>query len=85
MTGPGFWNSDVSLFKNFTWGSSENKKLQFRISGYNFLNHPNRTFISNDSGLNLTFNSSGVRNPNFGYATNTVGHRILQGMIRFSW
>jgi len=84
MTGPGFWNSDVSLFKNFTWGSSENKKLQFRISGYNFLNHPNRTFISNDSGLNLTFNSSGVRNPNFGYATNTVGHRILQGMIRFS-
>jgi len=85
MTGPGFWNSDVSLFKNFTWGSSENKKLQFRIFGYNFLNHPNRTFISNDSGLNLTFNSSGVRNPNFGYATNTVGHRILQGMIRFSW
>src|SRR5207249_9553402 len=27
--------------------------------------------ISNDSGLNLTFDPSGVLNPNFGYATNT--------------
>ena len=82
---PGFWNSDLSLFKNFTWGNSENRKLQFRFSGYNFLNHPNRTFISGDSGLNLTFNNSGVLNPNFGYARNTIGHRILQGMIKFTW
>ena len=85
LTGPGFWNSDLSLFKNFTFGASENKKLQFRFSGYNFLNHPNRTFISGDSGLNMTFNSAGVLNPNFGSATNTIGHRILQGMVKFSW
>lgn len=85
LTGPGFFNTDLSLFKNFTFGPSENKKLQFRFSGYNFVNHPNRTFISNDSGLNLTFDSSGALNPNFGYATNTIGHRILQAMVRFSW
>ena len=85
LTGPGFWNSDMSLFKNFTMGQSESKKLQFRFSGYNFLNHPNRTFISGDSGLNLTFNSSGVLNPNFGHAANTIGHRIIQGMIKFTW
>jgi len=86
LTGPGFFNTDLSVFKNFTFGQSESKKLQFRFSGYNFLNHPNRTFINGDQGLNLTFNSTGaLANPNFGYATNTIGHRIIQGMVRFMW
>jgi hypothetical protein len=86
LTGPGFFNTDVSLFKNFTFGPSENKKLQFRFSGYNFLNHPNRTFLNSDQNLNLTFNSTGtLTNPNFGYATNTIGHRIIQLMARFAW
>jgi hypothetical protein len=36
--------------------------------------------------LNLTFNSSGqLTNPNFGSATNTIGHRIIQMMVKFSW
>ncbi len=85
LTGPGFFNTDMSLFKSFTFGQSESRKLQFRFSGYNFVNHPNRTFISGDSGLNLNFNSSGVRKPAFGYATNTIGHRIIQGQIKFMW
>jgi len=86
LTGPGFFNTDLSVFKNFTFGQSESKKLQFRFSGYNFLNHPNRTFINGDQGLNLTFNSTGaLANQNFGYATNTIGHRIMQGMVRFIW
>jgi hypothetical protein len=86
LTGPGFFNTDVSLFKNFTFGPSENKKLQFRFSGYNFINHPNRTFLNSDQNLNLSFNSGGtLRNSNFGYATNTIGHRILQMMVKFSW
>jgi len=86
LTGPGFFNTDLSVFKNFTWGASETKKLQFRFSGYNFLNHPVRSFIQNDPALNLTFNSSGqLANTNFGYANYKVGHRILQGVIKFSW
>src|SRR5467141_1557397 len=81
LTGPGFFNTDVSLFKNFTFGKSENKKLQFRFSANNFLNHPNRTFLNSDQNLNLSFNSNGtLRNSNYGYATNTIGHRILQMM-----
>lgn len=83
LTGPGFFNTDMSVFKNFTMGQSESRKLQFRFSGYNFINHPNRTFISGDSGLNLTFSSAGALNPNFGYAANTVGHRIIQGEVKF--
>jgi hypothetical protein len=83
LTGPGFFNTDMSLFKNFTFGQSESKKLQFRFSGYNFVNHPNRTFLNGDQNLNLTFNSSGsLTNSNFGYATNTIGHRIVQGEIK---
>ena len=89
LTGPGFWNSDLSLQKGFTFGPSENRKLEFRLSAYNFLNHPNLTFISGDPGLNLTFNNAGVRQNNggvvFGTATNTIGHRIIQGMIRLSF
>jgi len=86
LTGPGFFNTDVSVFKNFTFGPSENRKLQFRFSGYNFLNHPNRTFLNGDQNLNLTFNSTGtLTNSNFGYATNTIGHRIMQAMVKFSW
>lgn len=84
LTGPGFFNTDLSLFKNFTF--AESKKLQFRFSGYNFVNHPNRTFITGDQNLNLTFNSGGsLTNPNFGYATNTIGHRIVQGELKFMW
>ncbi len=76
----------ISVFKNFTFGKSESRKLQFRFSGYNFLNHPNRTFLNGDQNLNLSFNSSGaLSNPNFGTATNTIGHRILQMMVKFSF
>ncbi|HEY6269023.1 MAG TPA: carboxypeptidase-like regulatory domain-containing protein [Candidatus Acidoferrum sp.] len=89
LTGPGFWNSDLSLFKNFTFAKTENKKLQFRFSAYNFLNHPNRTFIASDPGLSLTFDNTGKAVANggvpFGYATNKVGHRIMQMMVKFSW
>jgi len=86
LTGPGFFNTDISLFKNFTFGQAENKKLQFRFSGYNFLNHPNRTFLNADQDLNLTFNSAGqLTSPNFGVATNTIGHRIMQMSLKFSW
>ncbi|MGH9843639.1 MAG: carboxypeptidase regulatory-like domain-containing protein, partial [Blastocatellia bacterium] len=36
--GPMFFNGDLSLFKNFKL--AEKKKLQFRISANNFMNHP---------------------------------------------
>ncbi|HWG21888.1 MAG TPA: carboxypeptidase-like regulatory domain-containing protein [Terracidiphilus sp.] len=91
LNGPGFFNSDLSAFKNFTWGNSENKKLQFRFSGYNFLNHPVRSFSGgSDPGLSLQFNSDGTpRQPapgvNFGYANYKTGHRIVQGEAKFTW
>jgi hypothetical protein len=89
MTGPGFFNTDLTLFKDFTWGNSENKKLRFQFSGYNFLNHPLRTFIKGDPGLNLSFDSAGNQIANggttFGMANNKTGHRIMQMAVKFSW
>lgn len=90
LTGPGFFDTDLSVFKNFTWGASETKKLQFRFSGYNFLNHPITTFISGDPALNLKFDGSGnllqpAPNTTFGYANNKTGHRIVQMMAKFTW
>jgi len=88
IIGPGFFNTDLSLFKNFTFGASESKKLQFRVSGYNFLNHPNRTFLNGDPNLTLAFQSDGTlksANSRFGFADNTIGHRIMQLSVKFSW
>jgi len=90
LTGPHYLNSDISVFKNFAFGASESKKLTFRFSGYNFLNHPNRSFQSGDNALDLTFDKNGVNQPNapgapFGYALYKTGHRIIQGEARFSF
>jgi hypothetical protein len=90
ITGPHYLNSDLSVFKNFAFGSSENKKLTFRFSGYNFLNHPNRSFQSGDPALNLHFDQNGVNqdaapNTPFGFANYKTGHRIVQGEARFSF
>ena len=81
MFGPAFFNSDLSLFKNFNF--SETKKLQFRFSGYNFLNHPLYSF-GHDNNLHLNFGADGkVADPTFGYATNKIGRRIIQLAIKF--
>jgi hypothetical protein len=91
LTGPGFFNSDLSVFKNFVFGKSENQKLQFRFSGYNFLNHPVRSFNgSNDPGLSLQFDQNGsllqpAPGVQFGYANYKTGHRIIQGEAKWSF
>jgi hypothetical protein len=79
--GPWFFNSDLGLFKNFQ--ISESKKLQFRIDGYNFLNHPLWSFY-NGENLSLSFNSAGQQtSPLFGYTTDKQGRRIVQLAIKF--
>jgi hypothetical protein len=80
--GPGFFDTDLSVFKNFKMGEIRN--LQFRASAYNLPNHPNRSFVSGDQNLRLNFAADGhITNPNFGYAGYTVGKRIIQLGVRF--
>jgi Carboxypeptidase regulatory-like domain len=81
MYGPGFFNWDMGLFKNFQ--IRESKKLQIRFNGYNFLNHPLWSF--NGSNLNLSFdpNTGKVNSPLFGTVTQKQGHRVIQTAIKF--
>jgi len=79
--GPGFFNMDLGLFKNFQ--IKESKKLQIRFNGYNFLNHPLWSF--NGSNLNLSFDGATgkVNAPLFGTVTQKQGHRVIQTAIKF--
>jgi Carboxypeptidase regulatory-like domain len=82
IKGPMFTNSDLSMFKNFNF--SESKKLQFRFSAYNFLNHPLPSFLSGDPNLTASFDASGkLTTPNFGKAIYTAGHRSVQLALKF--
>jgi hypothetical protein len=84
IKGPAFFNNDLTLFKDFS--ISEHQKLQFRISGYNFLNHPLTSFIGGDSNLNLSFDNTGkLSNNRFGYADWQIGHRIIQLAVKYNF
>ena len=90
--GPGFFNSDLALFKNFKVTESQN--LQFRIQAYNFLNHPLWSFPGNEN-LGLTFDqaaagsSSFVLDPNsaasFGRTVHKEGRRVLELALKYSF
>lgn len=79
--GPAYFNWDLGLFKNFQ--ITESKKLQFRVNGYNFLNHPLWSF--NGSHLTLGFDgTTGKMNtPDFGIVTDKQGRRIIQLAVKF--
>ena len=88
--GPWFWTSDLSLFKNFQ--IRESRKLQFRFSSYNFMNHPLWSFSGSGLGAsNLFLNfapgatpgSQVQSNASFGVAPLKVGNRIIQLAMKF--
>jgi hypothetical protein len=54
IKGPAFFNSDLAIYKDFTF--KEHHKIEFRMSAFNFLNHPLKQF--NQGGaqdVNLNF------------------------------
>ena len=79
--GPGFFNWDMALFKNFKLG--ESRTLQFRFDGYNWLNHPLWSF--NGGNLGLSFNPTTLQqnDPVFGETTFKQGHRIIEMAVKF--
>jgi len=82
--GPAFFNWDMGLFKNFA--ITEGKTLQFRVSGYNWLNHPLWSFNGNNLNLSYTQNTAGditQSNSTFGTAVNKQGHRIVELAVKF--
>jgi outer membrane receptor protein involved in Fe transport len=73
VRGPGFWNLDLSLGKNFK--VTEKVQFQIRMDAFNSLNHTNLS----------SFASTDVLNSNFGRFTNTRGARVSQLNGRLTW
>jgi hypothetical protein len=85
--GPTYFNWDLAVFKNFK--ITESKNLQFRVSGYNFLNHPLWSF-HDSSNLTLQFVQDPAKgygftqnNTNFGQTTVKEGQRIVEFAVKF--
>jgi hypothetical protein len=72
LRGPGLWNLDFSIAKNFA--ITEQKKFQLRVDMFNVLNHTNYT------GVSTNFEAI-----NFGEITSTAGARGIQLNARFSF
>jgi outer membrane receptor protein involved in Fe transport len=72
LRGPGLWNLDFSLAKNFA--ITESKRFQLRADMFNVLNH------TNYSGISTNFEAA-----NFGMITSTAGARVIQLNARFSF
>ena len=86
MRGVTYFNSDLSIFKNFQ--ISERKRIQFRAMANNFLNHPLHTFDNwgNEVLLNFIGATSQLANAStFGYAARTTGSRQLAFSARFEF
>ena len=79
--GPAFFNWDLGLFKNFQIG--ESKKLQFRVNGYNYLNHPLWSFNSTNLQLGFDGTTGKLNTPDFGSVTEKQGHRVIQLAVKF--
>jgi hypothetical protein len=84
MKAQDYFNTDLSLFKNFDLGGE--KKLQLRFNAYNALNHP---IAYPDPGQNLTlrFTNGVLSDSNFGKLpdNNKFGRRIIQLAVRFTF
>jgi hypothetical protein len=79
---PAYMNHDISLFKNFVLTPNhEERKLQFRASAFNFINHPLWVFQTGDPGLSLNFvngvlDQSSVQD--FGRPVKKQGNRVFE-------
>ncbi len=73
LRGPGFWNFDFSVFRNFS--IMEKARLQFRSEFFNVFNHTN---FANPSAT--------LGNPNFGVITSTSnGPRSIQMALKLNF
>jgi hypothetical protein len=87
IKGQAYVNHDLSLFKNFSIGDG-GKKLQLRLSAYNFLNHP-IAYPDPSTNLTLQFKDGKLDDPNGDFGKkpedNKYGRRIVQLALRFTF
>lgn len=84
--GPKYFNSDLSLMKNFP--VNERHNIQFRFQMFNFLNHPLESFTGNDANLKLNYGDGSnvpTNAPTFGFANYKYGNRIVELAIKYQF
>jgi hypothetical protein len=79
-----YHNHDLAVFKNVSLGTGA-KKLQFRVSAYNVLNHP-IAYPDPATNINMTFTEGKLDDPNGDFGRlptdNKSGRRIVQLVVR---
>ena len=84
LPGPSFWDSDISLTKNFN--VTERQRVSFKVQAFDFLNHGLWSFNPNDPNLQIKFNADGtLKSNNFGIATRQFGHRTIELSARYEF
>jgi hypothetical protein len=71
--GPGIFNTDQSVFKNFKM--SERINLQFRFEVFNAFNHANFKLPSSSTGANF---ANRITSGNFGQSAGEISPRLIQ-------
>jgi hypothetical protein len=95
LSGPAYFNSDLAIYKTFA--ITERQHVQFRISAFNFLNHPLWGFSSNND-LTLkyvTSNNGATFAPNvaaglpanytWGSVDTKTSQRVLELALKYSF
>ena len=75
---PGFWKTDLSLFKNIKF--TERFTGQFRAESFNFFNHTNPICCNNGATTGTNFSSTA-----FNQVTSTRDPRIVQLAMKFNF
>jgi len=90
IRGPVYFNSDLSLYKNFQF--KEHQNVQLRLQTYNFLNHPLPQFgVGGLADIMLSFNNNNYlamtnQNPlTTGKPLHTVGRRVVMLSIKYNF
>jgi hypothetical protein len=90
IVGPGYFDWDLALYKNFH--VTERQGLQFRVDAFNFLNHPNSDFTLDPADYDMSFetSSSALSQTNTnslltGKPLYTDGNRNLEFTIKYSF
>lgn len=86
MRGPGYLDNDLSIFKSFP--TTESQRVELRVQGQNFINHPNKQFTLNGvNDLQLQFKPTlGSTNSNTnttGVPKFTTGQRLMTFSARY--
>ena len=95
LHGPAFFNTDLTLAKSFAL--REQRSFQFRLAGFNFLNHPLTSFSTtfpqqialNLSNLNVggetASPSLATAAPGFGVSTIKEGRRVVEVALKYNF